>query len=451
MAWVRAVALVGLLLVLAPMAAVADQPTSSPAITVTSSKTSDGVRYDIAVEPTTADGLWVDPGVEFDVVGVSGLTETKSGERRFYRWDGSSSVAKLTLEYTVTNSHAVSGGPEYTKTDEWVLGPVPALEVTWQQDGDQHTLRPFEQRETGVTIATNGPGVVGKRYAFLGPYDQYQRTANGETIRLVIPRGAETVDEPSRILDTLSESSGSLGIGEPRGSVLLFALPDPARRGGESFLRMRELWVHADSRLDTPNNVWLHEYVHTRQAFTLAPEMQWLREASAEYYGARLAAEQGLVSEREAQQFVTKPGYEDAVLAEPASWDSRAVPYTKGMRTLATLDQRIQTATDGERSLADVLTRLNTYDGTITYEVFEQTVESVAGESVDDWLWEQVYERDPLKPLSTPWVMHQAREAVTPLGLAGIGQTSVLGSLGVATLGLTALGLTRRFYHGRRR
>ncbi|WP_336359115.1 hypothetical protein [Haladaptatus sp. ZSTT2] len=444
MAWVRAVALVGLLLVLAPMAAVADQPAASPALTVTSSKTPDGIRYDIVVEPAAAEGLWVDPGAKFDVVGVSGLTETNTGERRVYRWDGSSAVTTLTLEYTVTNSHAVSGGPEYTKTDDWVLGPVPGLEVTWQEDGEEHTLRPFEQRDAGVTIATDGPGVVGKRYALLGPYDQYQRTTGDETVRLVIPRGAETAADPTHILDAVSESSASLDIGQPRGTVLLFALPDPARRGGESFLRMRELWVHADSRLDTPNNVWLHEYVHTRQTFTLAPEMQWLREASAEYYGARLAEKQGLVSEHEAQQFVTKSGYEDAVLAEPASWDDRAVPYTKGMRTLAALDERIQTATDGERSLADVFTRLNEYDGTVTYEVFEQTVESVAGESMDEWLWNHVYEREPPKPLTTPWLMHQAREAATPLGLASeSGNAPIFVGVGVVALGLTG-GLLRR-------
>ncbi|MFC6732444.1 hypothetical protein [Haladaptatus sp. DYSN1] len=416
MAWVRTLVLVGLLLALAPMAGVAVDPATSPSLTATSSRTPDGIRYDITVEPASVEGLWVDPGDEFDVVGVSGLEETTRGERRVYRWDGESSVATLSLEYEISNSNGVTAGPEFTRADDWVLGPVPDLELSWDEDGQLTTRRPFsDPTDPGVTITTDGPGVVGERYAFLGAHDRYEQRGSETTVQLVVPRGVELDQAPDTILDALLASESMLDVGSPSEEVLIFALPDPARGGGESFLGANELWVHAESRLDTPNNVWLHEYIHTRQSFMLASEMVWLREASAEYYGAKLAHEHGFVSETTVHEYVRRPGHEDTVLADTETWTEPGVPYTKGTRTLAKLDERIRAATDGERSLDDVMRRLNEHDGVVTYAVFERTVAAVAGQSMDEWLWEQVHGSENPRPLTTPWVVHQAKALTGPL------------------------------------
>jgi predicted metalloprotease with PDZ domain len=53
---------------------------------------------------------------------------------------------------------------------------------------------------------------------------------------------------------------------------------------------------------------------------------------------------------------------------------------------LSALDQRIRNETNGQRSLDDVVYRMNTHNGTVTYADFKQIVQTVAGTSFDAWL-----------------------------------------------------------------
>jgi hypothetical protein len=212
-----------------------------------------------------------------------------------------------------------------------------------------------------------------------------------------------------------------LAIGDRDGEVLLFALPEPARRGGESVPARDEAWLNAGSAVNDPNNVWVHEYVHTRQSFQLEPDMRWFREASAEYYGARLTYEQGRITR---EQMLAHFGAPRAAqrLTTPAEWSNRRVPYTKGARVLAVLDRNIRQTTSGQRSLEDVFRRMNHHDGAVSYADFRDIVASVAGHRMDAWLDRYVAGDTPIGSVSGPPVEAGFAPALErTLGSAGQG------------------------------
>jgi predicted metalloprotease with PDZ domain len=201
--------------------------------------------------------------------------------------------------------------------------------------------------------------------------------------------------------------------------------------------------VSASEPLDSPNSVWFHEYVHTRQAFEVTGEMRWFREASAEYYAARLAFEQDRIDRAAMETHLDGPGRR-ATLADPTTWRDERVPYTKGARVLALLDRTIRTSTDGERSLETVFRRLNAHEGPVSYADFERIVADVAGHSMDRWL--DRYVRGPT-PVASFYASEPARVGVIDVFAAGLdgGQPDVVVAL-VATLSAVAASLVLYAY-----
>ncbi|PSP75895.1 hypothetical protein BRC70_01465, partial [Halobacteriales archaeon QH_6_68_27] len=215
------------------------------------------------------------------------------------------------------------------------------------------------------------------------------------------------------------------------------------RRGGESVPARDEFWVRADSRLDDPENVWLHEYVHTRQSFRLATEMRWFREASAEYYAARLSYEGGYV-DRAAFREHLAGGPSRATLTDPDTWADRPVPHDKGGRVLAVLDGKIRTETDGHRSLQDVFRRLNRHDGAVTYADFVRAVNGVAGTPMDAWLDRHVDGAEP--------VADQYHDGQTPgRNFGGVTEPSPARTFLLVSAGLSFVAAAPLYRHLRRR
>jgi len=365
------------------------------------------VRYEVALTNLSrTDRLWVVVGGA-EVRTATGLTRTGGDGRTRLRWTGAD-VARVTLAVSVDADRA---RPERAATDAWAFGPVPFVEVQREVDGSVARSWPL----TGDSVAGDrrldgGRHVVGDRYALVGDHDVRTAAAAGQRFRLVMPVGAgSTVDAPA-VLDALAGAAREFHVGDRDERVLAFAAPDPVRDGGESVPARDEFWVDADASLDSPENVWIHEYVHTRQSFSLAPEMRWFREASAEYYAARLSYEQGLVS-RSAMRDSLDGSASAATLTDPASWPDRQTPHEKGARALAVLDSKIRDASLGHRSLEDVFRRLNSHDGTVTYAVFARTVAAVAGQPMDEWLDRHVagdapvtddYRQSPLAAVGLP-------------------------------------------------
>ncbi|MFC7195018.1 hypothetical protein ACFQL4_10740 [Halosimplex aquaticum] len=300
---------------------------------------------------------------------------------------GSGAVRLLSTEppgseaaLTVAVSASAASANEMAVADDWTFGRVPFVEVQWTHDGSVERSWPLAERRAPDAGA---PALLGDRYAVVGDYEVARRTTPNGRIDLVVPSGAMDGTQTDRVADSLARASRDLDVGDRGDDVLAFAAPSSVRWGGESVPARDELWVNAGSRLDDAEAVWLHEYVHTRQSFRLAADMTWFREASAEYYAAALAREQGLI-DRAAMERHLDGAPSTATLTDPDSWGSDAVPQRKGGRALAVLDRRIRERTYGHRSLEDVFRRLNRHDGVVTYAVFAQTVAEVTGEP-DDW------------------------------------------------------------------
>lgn len=359
-----------------------------PAVAVDATRVdgSDRQRYELTI-PSTAglDSLALFVGSGAEVVATEGVDRESIGAQTRFNWSGDETRIRVVIETTRSGASDQSRSAEYFSGDGWQLGSVPFVRVQWRATGEteRHYERPLG--DAVGALADDSTGIYGDRYALVGDSTEQTASASGQQIRLVSPAGTEMEADRRDILSALAAASSQLAVGDRDDEVLLMALPEPARRGGESFPSRDEGWVSAAEPLDSPNSVWLHEYVHTRQSFQLAENMQWFREASAEYYGARLAFEQDRISRTEMHDHIDGTPSE-ATLTDQSTWENPHVPYQKGARVLALLDQNIRDSTAGKRSLQDVFRRMNSHEGTITYTEFRRIVEQVAGHSMDGWL-----------------------------------------------------------------
>jgi hypothetical protein len=329
------------------------------------------------------------------VVAHEGAAVATTDGRARYRWDGEAETVRVVVRTAARADADPDSDRSRLATDRWLLGRVPFVEVHWRDRGDDSIQRTRPFAESSDVLAGSPAGRFGDRYALVGDLTERSRTVAGQQINLVMPSGTEGRVATDEVLRSIESAARQLRVGDRDGEVLMFALPEPSRRGGESFPARDEAWINAESAVDDPNSVWIHEYVHTRQDFALASEMSWFREASAEYYAAKLAVAQGRSTEAELYDHL-QGSPTAAALTRPAAWDSRRVPYEKGARVLAILDDHIRTVTDGERSLQDVFRRLNRYDGRVTYDVFATAVATVAGQSMDAWLERYVAGANPV-------------------------------------------------------
>ncbi|GGM67522.1 hypothetical protein J2752_000029 [Halarchaeum rubridurum] len=292
---------------------------------------------------------------------------------------GATTAEPPTVEPTAADgADASSAGYTFVDTGSWALVPVPRVGTQWRWRGGDVTL----DRETRV----DGAGVAGENVVYLGPSETYERRAAGQSLRLVVPAAASLRESPGEILGALVSASRTLAVGERDPTVRLFAAPTGVRWATEGLeYGGSDAWVRADARLDVAADVWVHEYVHTRQAFETTTGTRWLTEASAEYYAAYLALADeriGYDAFRSHLARGTRASVADAVLAEPSTWVASA-DYRKGALVVGALDRRIQLATDGTRSFADVFARLNDA-GTVTETDFLDAVASVGGDDVRD-------------------------------------------------------------------
>ena len=355
---------------------------SSSGVGVTVTRVDGVVRYELTVTPDEdVNRLWLVVGGA-RVVEATGFERSRTDGRTRLTWTGAAS-ARVVLAVRPPREGGADGPGrrESVATEDWTFAPVPFVELQRASDGAVERSWPLTERAGTLADAR---GIYGDRYALTGPTAVVTRSANGRRVSVVVPAGATTGEDPGAIADALATATRQFDVGDRDGAVLAYAVPG-VRRGGESVPARDEFWVDADARLDDPENVWLHEYVHTRQSFQLTPGMRWFREASAEYYAARLGYEQGTVSERSFHRHLDG-GPSRATLTDPAAWEHEDVPHDKGARVLAVLDAKIRAETDGHRSLEDVFRRLNGHDRTVTYAVFAQTVSEVAGTPLDAWL-----------------------------------------------------------------
>ena len=334
------------------------------------------VTYELPDRVRSLQTYLVNDGTVTDTDGFERVNETS------YEWDESTAAPSITLTYN-PNETASTVGPEsaggqylFADTGEWALFRQFRTNVGFSYTGSQPG---FERR-----AQTAGPGAVGDRVVYLGEVSTTERTQNGQTFRLVVPEAAELSEPPASILSSLTNASRSLQIGDRDEEVTVFAAPTDrvewAVRGlatGDS-----EMWVRDFERLDEPANVWVHEYVHTRQAFETTAETTWLTEATAQYYAALLTFEQGRIDFEAFQRELARgerSTYDDVVLSTPSTWTANA-NYFKGALAAGRIDLALRAATDQSGTLEGVVRELNAESAPVTQAAFLDAVAATGGD-----------------------------------------------------------------------
>jgi hypothetical protein len=339
------------------------------------------VRVTVTVTvPATVTAVGIDPAANATLVAAEGFTpETYEGEREF-RWertDEGRATASVTYDTSVNRTDDAT--LEAVDTGDWALFNWQSTD-RWRYAREAGTARPATVERASVA----GEGVAGAAFAYLGPHETHTRRVAGEELRLVVPAAAEMAVEPATVADALARAARDLRVGGRGDRLNVFVAPAPIEAPGR-FSRTeldgtRDMFVRADERLDTPDNAWFHEYVHSRQAYETGAELDWLDDGLAEYYAALLTHRQGRISERAFYDYVRTDRYAGAVLAETESVTDSA-SYFKGMRVLAALDARLRTASDGDRTLADLFRAVNDHPGPVTRATLTDLV--TAGDGPD--------------------------------------------------------------------
>ena len=341
---------------------------------------------------------------------VVSATGFRHREGRTYEWDGSTTTPRLDYRLPANRSTDQSGpigGPgRLTSVDvgEWALVSQPRTGHSWGWSQGGPAIG-FEQSMEAKQ------GVAGEAIAYLGDYEEYTTTAHGQEFRLIVPERARLAAPPEEVLASMANASDRLRVGDRDEAVFAVAAPTPESLDwGVRGLQTgdADMWVRDVEPLDEANNVWLHEYVHTRQAFATAPGARWFTEASAVYYAALLTLEDGRIPYAAVRDrlAIGEGDFGGSVMASPGTWQRNANYYV-GALVAGELDRQLRVATDGRASLQEVLRRMNAKDGTVTAADFGRLLREAGGGDVER-LGER-YITTTERP--TAWDADQHREA----------------------------------------
>lgn len=339
-------------------------------------------RYDV---PEQTRLLEVRVPEEATVVVEDGFEYREEGT---YVWDGRTSSPRLGFEYavnrTVDQTGPIAGPGQHIFVDvgEWALirQPFSGHRIGWSGPG-----RPGFDRQVG----TDGPGSSSDVIAFLGEHEEYTHEAHGQTFRLIVPEAAGLEENPEDIFSSLAFASDILRVGERDDEVFVVAAPTGDVEWGVRGLQTgpADAWVRDFERLDDVDNVWIHEYVHTRQGYRAASDVQWFTEGSATYYATRLTLEQGEIDFRQFAGVLERglhPRIGESVLSDRSSWQHNA-DYHLGALVTGALDRQLRLATDGEASMENVFRAMNAHDDVVTASTFQSFLLAAAGEGVSDF------------------------------------------------------------------
>jgi hypothetical protein len=302
-----------------------------------------------------------------------------------YRWDEETERPSMTVRIPSDVENPRFGGYDFAEGDGWALVHY-GVTAGYYSDATDSWHRTWE-REGLFTTETRveEDAVLGTQLAFLGEYERYEHSADGRNLTLVVPEAATVQEGPETVFESVSFAMDELYVAGSERDVRLFVAPDPIRRGGIQ-AGATDLWVHEDVQAETADNVWVHEYLHTRQRFTPNSEMRWFAEASAEYYAALLTYREGRIDFDAFHGAVSTDRDADSVLVNDIHWTSEYAPYSKGSRVLAGLDAQIRQGSGGNYTLADVFYLVNVHRGGITYYDLREYVVAAGGESAGAWL-----------------------------------------------------------------
>ena len=324
-------------------------------------------------------------------VDADGFERTLDGDSddEVWAWDGETETPSLTyamdVNETVDGEGPLGTGGTYRFVDagDWALVQTPRTAAGWSYTGTFSGQVRLD-RETVV----DGEGAASQTMAFLGPHETHVHDGVDGQYRLIVPDAAEPVATPAAVFAAFDDAAAALRVGAVDDEVFAVAAPTGDVSWGVRGLQTgdADLWVRDEESTDTPDDVWTHEYVHTRQSYRAAASGRWVTEATVTYYAALFALERGAVDfdafERTLARGEREPDA-SSVLEDPDRWAENA-DYTKGSLVAGELDRRIRLATDGGASLATVLRSLNDADTPIANADILDAVEAAVAEGGDD-------------------------------------------------------------------
>ncbi len=353
------------------------------------------VTYEVP-DPVTR--LEVSLGDESTVVATDGFERQSDGT---YAWTESTSTPTLELRVDANRTSggrrtavdasgsgaagtgaagtgASADGYVFVDAGPWALVQVPRVGTRWGWTGATDV-------DLEKDAVVDGAGATGGEMAYLGPVERYTAEGRGERFELVVPERAELNGTPQAVLGSLVAASDDLRVDARSEEVFVIAAPEDVDWGiaglqfGED-----DAWVLAGSPVDSPDSVWIHEYVHTRQAFDTTESGRWVTEATADYYAALLAYGQGNASYaafRRQLERGQRDQYDDDVLAFPQTWSSGA-NYLKGALAAGAIDLAMRESTNSSASFQTTFRALNAYNGTVSNDVVLDAVGDGAGANV---------------------------------------------------------------------
>ncbi|EMA15150.1 CARDB domain-containing protein [Haloarcula marismortui] len=326
--------------------------------------------------------------LETHVPATATVTGTDGFERvneSVYEWEETTDTA--TISYRINPNQTIEkSGPEGSEgrylsvdTGEWALLTRSLTPTRWRYTG-QDPVR------YNRTLRTAGPGAAGEEIVYLGEVATFEETAHDQTFTLAVPERSAMTASPISVLDSMANASNALRVGDRDEQVFVVAAPSGAVEWGVEGYQIgdADMWVQSRQTLDTANNVWLHEYVHSRQAYETTQETRWTVEGWATYYAAVLTLEQNRIGFDEFREQLAvggRPVYSDVTLTDRASWTSNA-NYRKGALVAGRADVHIRSATGRNQTLQSVFQSLNGYRDPVTQSQFLTEVEAAGGETV---------------------------------------------------------------------
>ena len=344
------------------------------------------VEYDVG--PDVEQLVVTGPGDD-SVDELSGFESEESYDGWAYAWDRETADPSMTATVSVNATSGAFSGLDFADARSWsLLRSTEGFSSAYYSDDDSEWVYSWRgDVRFGTEFDAAGPGHFSDRMAYLGEYATRSGTAGGQTVTLVVPEAASPNASPEETFGLLAEARGAFQFGGVDSHVDVYVGPAPLRHGGY-YRGPASFWVNEDSLAGAGTLV--HEYVHTRQSYWAGNAMKWFDEGSANYYRELFQYEQGLQSYDDFRADVTADGDATGALADRSTWSSADLEYSRGERVAAALDAKIRQATDRERTLQDVVRRMNDHDGELGYGDFQDIVASVAGTSLDGWLDEYV-------------------------------------------------------------
>jgi hypothetical protein len=262
-----------------------------------------------------------------NVTKTKGFTKQSSG---IYNWDRSTNPW---IEYRIQKNISEPNQINITRqSNQSGIVPLPAFGGAVQ-----------------VAFEPAQKGYIGSRFAYLGEYETRSIQAGCQNITLVIPRHVEVISSPGQILKALNETAYRMTVGRAYHQVRFFVYSGDLG-DVEGFVRGTEYSVDAGPEVIIQENAtlggptkfsWRHESIHTRQSFRLAPELEWFREASANYFAYRTALDSGAITPREYDALLAW-SYEQNYTKRLVHHSDAQVAYIWGPLVLSRLDAEMR-------------------------------------------------------------------------------------------------------------